>query len=146
MVRRVASGLSLISREGGIPMPVKYQPRIQSRFGQVIDTVFVLALVYVALLLPLLIGGGASEYTVADARENPTWESLEQNPTMQAQWEKLDMTPKEAGQLINTRFDYSFSVWSLIVTALVIIGYFVFVLKVSDREYREVINEKFGDR
>jgi hypothetical protein len=127
-------------------MPVKYQPPIQSRLGQVIDTVFVLALVYVALLLPLLMGGGASEYTVADARENPTWESLEQNPTMQAQWEKLDMTPKEAGQLINTRFDYSFEPWALIVTALVIIGYFVFVLRVSDREYRDVIDEKFGDR
>lgn len=126
-------------------MAVKYQPPVQSRSGQIIDCVFILALVYVALLLPLLIGGGASEYTVAGASDNPTWESLGQNEVMQAQWEKLEMTPAEAGALINTRFDYSFSAWSLIVTALVILGYFVFVLRVSDREYREVINEAFAD-
>ncbi len=126
-------------------MTTKYQPPIQSRAGQIIDTVFIIALVFVSLLLPLLLGGGASSYTVPDARENPTWESLAQNPAMQAQWEKLDMTPKEAGELINTRFDYSFSWWSLLVTALVILGYFTFVLKVSKREYCEVINEKFGE-
>ena len=126
-------------------MAAKYQPPIQGKTGQVIDTLFVVALVFVSLLLPLLIGGGASSYTVPDARENPTWESLEQNATMQAQWEKLDMTPKEAGELINTRFDYSFSWWSLFVTAAVIIGYFLFILTVSKREYRDVINEKFGD-
>jgi hypothetical protein len=32
------------------------------------------------------------------------------------------------------------------VTALVLIGYFCFVVAISDREYREVIEEKFGPR
>jgi hypothetical protein len=34
----------------------------------------------------------------------------------------------------------------LIVTGLVILGYFVFMLKVSEKEYREVIAEKFDSR
>lgn len=124
-------------------MATKYKPPIQSRAGQIFDSVFVLALVYVALLLPLLLGGGASEYTVEDARENPTWESLNQNEAMQGQWEKLGFTAKEAGELVNTRFDYSINPLGLIITALVIIGYFIFLLKVSDKEYREVLSEVF---
>ena len=33
---------------------------------------------------------------------------------------------------------------ALIITALVIFGYFFFVIRFSDREYREVIDERFG--
>lgn len=124
-------------------MAQKYRPPTQSRAGQIIDCVFVLVLVYVALLMPLLIGGGANEYTVEGAPENPTWASLEQNETMQAQWEKLGLDPEEAGELINTRFDYSIDPFWLLITAFVIIGYFVFLLKVSDKEYKEVISEVF---
>jgi len=127
-------------------MASKYVPPKQSGWGQAFDCIFVLALVYVCLLLPLLLGGGASTYKVPDAKENPTWASLEQNPTMVEQWKKLDMDAKEAGELINTRFDYSFSWISLIVTAAVIIGYFVMLVVMSSKEYKDVINEAFGDR
>jgi len=126
-------------------MASKYVPPKQSGWGQALDCIFVLALVYVCLLLPLLMGGGASTYTVPGAQDNPTWESLHQNPTMVQQWNKLDMGPKEAGELINTRFDYDFNWLALIVTAAVIIGYFVILLIMSKKEYRDVINEAFGD-
>jgi hypothetical protein len=33
----------------------------------------------------------------------------------------------------------------LIITILVVAGYFVVVLKISDKEYREVIAEKFDN-
>ncbi len=39
---------------------------------------------------------------------------------------------------------YAFSVISLVVTAAIIIAYMAFVYRLSFREYREVIEEKFG--
>jgi hypothetical protein len=63
---------------------------------------------------------------------------------MQAQWEKLGYTPESAHDLIATRFDYSFSALSLIVMVVVVVGYFVLMLRLSEKEYREVISEKFG--
>lgn len=125
-------------------MASKYQPPKQRRSGQIIDCVFILALVYVCLLMPLLMGGGASTYVVPGAKENPTWESLHQNATMQAQWQKLGINAQQAGEMINTRFNYTINPWTLGLTLIVIVGYFVFLLKLSDKEYREVINEKFG--
>lgn len=106
-----------------------------------------LVLVYVSLLIPLFIdfsgdtGGGIEQEAAA-----PTWEALGQNPTMQAQWEKLGYDPASAAEIINTRFDYTIGPVSLIITAIVVIGYFVLLLKFSDREYRDVIDEKFNSK
>lgn len=125
-------------------MATKYQPPKQRRSGQIIDCIFIVALVYVCLLMPLLMGGGASTYVVPGAQKNPTWESLQQNSAMQAQWQKLGMNEQQAGELINTRFSYAINPWTLGLTVIVIIAYFAFMLKWSDKEYREVINEKFG--
>ncbi len=127
-------------------MVKKYIAPKQGGWGQAVDCIFVLALVYICLLLPLLLGGGANTYTVPDAKSNPTWQSLHQNPVMQEQWHKLGYDAQEAGKLINTRFNYDFSWISLIITAIVIVGYFVILLRMSDKEYKEVINEAFGDR
>jgi ABC-type sugar transport system permease subunit len=66
-----------------------------------------------------------------------------QNATMQAQWEKLGYTAETAHDLIASRFDYSFSLPALIVTALVVIVYFVFVFRLSAKEYKDVIAERF---
>ena len=62
---------------------------------------------------------------------------------MQAQWEKLGFTPETAHDMIASRFDYSFSLPALIVTALVVIVYFVFVFRLSAKEYKDVIAERF---
>ena len=122
-----------------------YRPPEQSKSGQVFDSIFLLALVYVVLFAPLILGltGGG---TTTKQVENPTWEALQQNETMAAQWEKLGFTPESAAEIITTRFDYTINPWGLLITAAVIFGYFFFVVHFSDREYREVIDERFGPK
>ena len=123
-------------------MSKKYIPPVQSNIGQIFDSIFLLALVYIALFIPLVLG-----LTGAGGTDNVpktiNWETLGQNAVMQAQWEKLGYTPKTAAEMITHRFDYTIDPLMLIVTGLVILGYFIFMIKVSDKEYREVIREKF---
>jgi hypothetical protein len=125
-------------------MKAPYEPPTQSVFGQVVDAFLMLALVLVILYLPLLLGlaGGGTTVKTFDA---PTWQALGQNATMAAQWEKLGFDPAKAAEIIGKRFDYEFSWVALAVTALVIVGYFVGMLRWSEREYRDVIAERFGD-
>ena len=47
---------------------------------------------------------------------------------------------------VTARYDYSFSWMSLAVMVIVIVGYFVMMIRLSDKEYREVIAEKFGEK
>lgn len=130
-------------------MSNRYKPPVQAGFGQFFDSIFILVLVYLALMAPLVLDFSdaddvTSEVTVEEVA--PTWESLGQNETMQGQWEKLDISVEEAAVIINDKFDYSIDPMSLLFTLLVLVGYWVFMIKVSDKEYREVINEKFGKR
>jgi len=121
----------------------KYTPPVQSKLGQIIDVIVLLALSIGALYIPLIYGlsGSAKVTTVV---ENPTWESLGQNEAMVRQWNALGFTdPAAAHDLITTRFDYSFSWLNLAFMAVVLIGYFFMLIKLSDKEYREVISEKF---
>jgi len=124
-------------------MAKKYQPPQQSRGGQIFDALFLLALVYGALFLPLVLGltGGG---TVVEKPAELTWESIGQNATMQAQWEKLGYSLEDAAEIVTERFDYTIDPVMLVITAAVIIGYFAFMLVFSQREYREVIEEKFN--
>jgi hypothetical protein len=78
--------------------------------------------------------------------ENLTWEALQQNAVMQAQWGKLGYDLQGAAEAITKRYDYSFDWLWLILTLAAIGGYFLFLVKQSDKEYRQVIAEKFGDR
>lgn len=122
-----------------------YTPPKQGTGGQIFDSVFLLGLVYATLFAPLVLGltgGGTTTKTV----ENPTWEALGQNAVMAGQWEKLGFTPESAAEMITTRFDYTINPLALLITAIVVIGYFVFLVKYSDKEYREVIDERFGDK
>ncbi len=122
-----------------------YKPPVQGKAGMVFDSIFLLALVYVALLLPLVVdfSGEEASAEVTEEVQAPTWESLGQNKVMQEQWEKLGIKVEDAAAIINDKFDYTIEPVSLIGTALVLIGYFVFMLRISDKEYREVIAEKF---
>lgn len=128
-------------------MAQKYVPPKQKRIGQIIDSLFLLVLVYLSLFMPLLLNKPAAESEQAAAKTEtpPTWEALGQNPTMRAQWEKLGYNPEKAKPIISNKFDYSIEPLSLIATIAVMVGYFLFVLRVSDREYKQVIAEKFGD-
>jgi hypothetical protein len=126
-------------------MKTNYVPPKQGWFGQVFDSLFILALVFASLLIPLLLKTEAATEAVA-VTAKATWESLHLSAIEQAQWTKLGYDPDKAAALINTKFDYSIDPLWLGITILVIVGYFVFMLKVSDKEYREVIAEKFGDK
>lgn len=132
-------------------MRQNYTPPKQGLLGQMFDTVFVLVLVYASLMMPLLMkeapSPAAETATAAEVATVAaiTWESLEQNEVMQAQWVKLGHNPETAAVIINNRFDYTIDPLMLIITILVVVGYFVIMLKVSDKQYREVIAEKFDN-
>lgn len=120
----------------------RYTPPEQSRAGQIFDIAFVVVAIFVALWLPLKLGlAGAAK--AIDKIDAPTWETLHQNATMSAIWEKLGYTPETAHDIIQNRFHYIIDWPSLIIMAVILIAYFVFLFRASDREYREVINEKF---
>ncbi len=129
-------------------MKQNYIPPNQGMFGQIFDSILILVLVYASLMLPLLMKEKAAptaEPAVASEVVVNTWESLGQNEIMQAQWVKLGYDPDKAAVIINNRFDYTINPMMLIITILVVVGYFLVVLKVSDKEYREVIAEKFDN-
>jgi hypothetical protein len=123
-----------------------YTPPTQSKIGQLIDVVVLVALTVGALFVPLWLGMAGSSKSVSSPVENPTWESLGQNAAQAAQYEALGYDPASAHDLILARFDYGFTFGALIVMIAVIIAYYFLLLRFSEVEYREVISEKFGDR
>ncbi len=129
-------------------MKKNYTPPNQGMFGQIFDTILVLVLVYASLMVPLLFKAAAKaeDAAVAAAAVKESWASLGQNAVQQAQWIKLGYDPEKAATLINNRFDYTIDPMMLIITIVVVGGYFWFMLKVSDKEYREVIREKFDNK
>lgn len=128
-------------------MMKKYTPPTQKTLGQIVDSLLILVLVYASLMLPLLFKEeAAAASAVAAEPVAVTWESLGQNEVQQAQWVKLGYDPEKAAELINDRFDYTIDPMMLIITILVVGGYFVFMLKISEKEYRQVIAEKFDSQ
>jgi len=130
-------------------MKKNYIPPKQGMFGQIFDTILVLVLVYASLMVPLLFKAEAkaeAAAATASVAVQVSWESLGQNEIQQQQWVKLGYDPEKAATLINNRFDYTIDPMMLIITILVVAGYFIFMLKVSDKQYREVIREKFDNK
>jgi predicted PurR-regulated permease PerM len=138
-------------------MAQRYNPPKQSIPGQLFDVAFLLALVFLALFVPLWLQiavpsrveklpANVTYTAAADGTKTwsgLSWEALGQNPTMQAQWEKLGYKVEGAADIITQPFDYTIDYVGMVITALVILGYFVFMLRVSEKEYRQVIAEKF---
>ncbi len=127
-------------------MKQHYTPPKQGMFGQIFDSVLILVLVYASLMLPLLMKQDAKPADAPAATAEVakvTWESLGQNEVMQAQWVKLGYDPDKAATLINNKFDYTINPMMLIITIIVVVVYFTLMLKISDKQYREVIAEKF---
>ncbi|MDH4980836.1 hypothetical protein [Hyphomicrobium sp. D-2] len=129
-----------------------YRPPVQSQIGQIFDTLFLLALVLASLFAPVYLGLAGSGKTTVELSDT-SWAGMKQNATMQAQWEKLGYTDgteakdgrQPASKLIATRFDYNFSFVELAASALVVVAYFFIVFYWSKKEYREVIDERFGN-
>ena len=124
----------------------KYKAPIQSKASQIFDVIFLVVLTLGALFVPLKMGLSGAAKTVAEPMTNPTWEALGQNAVQAAQYEALGYTPESAHDLILARFDYSFTIGALVTMIIVIVAYYVLMLKFSETEYREVIAEKFDDK
>lgn len=148
-------------------MAKRYDPPQQSTGGQIFDAIFLMVLVFLALFVPLwlkiavpsrdrVLPEGVTLTETADAEGNPvqqwdglTWEAIGQNPTMQGQWEKLNAaypdsyTLEKVADIVTQRFNYEIDVLGIVLTAVVVVGYFAFLLVVSEREYKQVIAEKF---
>jgi hypothetical protein len=124
----------------------KYNPPVQSKAMQWVDIVFVVAAIFLALWLPLKAGWAGVSRSI-QAIENPTWELLGQTPAQVAQWVKLGYADAAAAHdIIQNKFDYTIDWLQLFILTVVLVGYFVFLFKASDKEYREVIDEKFNDK
>jgi len=134
----------------------RYEPPRQGGLGQFVDSIFLMVLVFICLLAPVFLtrdqsatAPGAGEVQAPAGEQAPaaevTWESLNQTPVQARQWEKLGHTPETAKPIVENRFDYTVEPVPLIITALVIVGYFLMMLRWSDLEYREVVRERFGD-
>lgn len=121
----------------------RYVPPVQGKLSQFLDVAVLLAMTFGALYAPLYLGLAGGSKTVPEI-SNPTWESLGQNATQIAQYQALGLDPATAAPIILARYDYGFSWLALVVMLVVVIGYYVMMLRFSDREYREVIAEKFG--
>lgn len=123
-----------------------YIPKKQGIAAQILDVAVLLVLTIGALYLPLYLGlAGANK--IPHPLANPTWEALGQNAVEQQQWAALGITdPAQANEIVTARFDYSFSWVALVIMAICVVGYFVLVVRLSDREYREVIHERFGPK
>ena len=122
-----------------------YIPPKQSKASQLIDVIVLVILTVGALFVPLWMGMAGAAKSVANPVENPSWETLGQTPAQAAKYEALGYDPAAAHDLILARFDYSFSIGSLLLMIAVIVLYYVLILRFSDVEYREVISEKFGE-
>jgi hypothetical protein len=135
-----------------------YVPPKQGIPGQLFDVAFLVALVFAALFLPIWLKiavpsrveklpAGVSYTTDKDGTTKHwtgvTWDKLGQNAVMQAQWKKLGYDQDSAAAIITQPFDYTIDVAGVAITGVVILGYFIFLLVMSDKEYKQVIAEKF---
>ncbi len=124
----------------------KYTPPEQSKAMQWVDIIFVVAAIFLALWLPLQ-AGWAGVTRAIQKIDNPTWEALGQTPAQVEQWVKLGFADAaSAHDIIQNKFDYTIDWVQLIIMAIVIIAYFVFLFRASDQEYKEVIDEKFNSK
>jgi predicted PurR-regulated permease PerM len=143
-------------KRGGT-MARKYVAPKQSVASQLFDVGSLLALVFCALFLPIWLKiavpsrveklpPSVTYIMQTDGSKKwsgLTWEKLGQNPTMQQQWKKLGYSKEQAADIITQPFKYDVDVAGVGMTALVVVGYFIFMLVMSDKEYKEVIAEKF---
>ena len=150
--------------------PSPYRPPEQSSAGQLFDSLFVVALVAATLLvclyLTVLSAAPAPEPAAQTAAviAAPATEANAAAATAVAAATSSDGLTAEQQKLKTERFtalgwdeakvaerkatiaakSYEFDWFMLILTAIVVIAYFVFLVRTSDKELREVINERFG--
>jgi hypothetical protein len=130
---------------------VIYEPPKQSGRGQVIDSLIIMVLLFAVLF-------GVTYYVQSSASSSESAEKpISQLPITAAEKQQYQrMVDDEILDLatVNAQVEasykrpgsdkYPISLWKLLLTVAVIGGYLVFVYKVSFKEYREVVRERFG--
>ncbi|MHC1559991.1 hypothetical protein ACR9E3_13625 [Actinomycetospora sp. C-140] len=125
-----------------------YEPPRQSVRGQLLDAVVVLALIFVTLFATTYISGSEDE---TQTQTRPLAE-LPVTPGERTQYQKMidtgvaDLPTISAGVEANqpSADKYDIDVLALLGTVVLLALYLGFVYRVSFREYREVVEEKFG--
>ncbi|HMN37251.1 MAG TPA: hypothetical protein PKD49_06015 [Hyphomicrobium sp.] len=121
-----------------------YIPPKQSGWGQLFDSLCLLALVLSLMFGPVAFGAAPAR-TVDRSISDQSWQSLGQNEVMASSWERLGYTPQTAKPLIAKHFDYVMDGWTLAVTIIVMAVYYFVLIYISRIEYRDVISEHFDD-
>lgn len=131
-----------------------YEPPQQSRRGQLIDAGFILALIFATLFVTTFVTemAGTGTGSGSETAQTRQLSELPINDVERAQYRKLidsgttDLAAVNASVEANQAGSdkYDFSVLALLGTVVLLGGYLAFVYRTSFREYREVIEEKFG--
>jgi hypothetical protein len=129
----------------------RYTPPEQSKAMQWVDIIVVVAAIFLALWLPLQTGWAGNSKVLVPLQDtaleaNPTWEALGQTPAQVEQWTKLGYDAKAAHDVIQNKWDYTINGLQLALLTVALVGYFVFLFRASDKEYRDVIDEKFNNK
>ncbi len=152
--------------------PSPYRPPEQSPAGQLFDSLFVVALVAATLLVCLYLtvlsaaptpepaaqtavvtatpateaGASAAAATAVAAATSTDGLTAEQQKLKTERFTALGWDEGKVAERKATiaAKSYEFDWLMLLLTAIVVIAYFVFLVRTSDKELREVINERFG--
>lgn len=129
-----------------------YEPPEQSRRGQLIDAATILVLIFATLFVTTYFAQGATTAAAdAPSAERPVAE-LPVNPAEREQYQRLidsgttDLAAVNAAveATRNQSDKYAINPWALLGTAALLAAYLGYVYRTSFREYREVIEERFG--
>lgn len=128
-----------------------YVPPKQSGRGQMVDSVIILALLFAVLFgVTYYVQSSASsgEEKTTPIAQLPITAAEKQQYQKMVDEEIVDVATVNAQVAASYKRSgsdkYPISLWKLALTIAVIGGYLVFVYKVSFKEYREVIRERFG--
>ncbi len=130
-----------------------YEPPRQTLRGQLVDAATVLLLIFATLFVTTYLTEESEEESTSAAQVQSVSE-LPVTPGERAQYQKMidngtaDLATISAGVEANQPdpHQYDIDVWALLGTAVLLAVYLGFVYRVSFREYREVIEERFGPR
>lgn len=130
----------------------RYQPPEQSMRGQLLDALFILVLLFATLFVTTYIAQGGGDSTGSESSEVKPISELPISSAEKQQFQKMVNNDMVSLEVINTSIDanqpdpdkYNFSTLALIITAGLLAAYLVFVYWSSFKEYKEVIEEKFG--
>ncbi|WP_045836363.1 hypothetical protein [Hyphomicrobium sp. 99] len=123
-------------------MSDNHVPPKQSGAGQLVDGLFLVALMLSILIAPHIFGLSLAHRLNKNV-SGPSWHEMGQTPAVAQSWEKLGYTPQSAQELIGKHIDYTFNIGMLSIAVLTVAAYFALLLYVSRVEYRDVIAEHF---